>query len=68
MFSGKSLSPFLVMASSRFSTNGFGVAIAYFLFPGLSFQACLFYGLTFPLTALLVKRLLFISPLKARPV
>jgi hypothetical protein len=48
--------------------SGVGVAIAYFLYPGLSLQVCLLYMLTFPVTALVIKRLLFMSQLKASPV
>lgn len=48
--------------------SGAGVAIAYFLYPGLSLNVCLLYALTFPVTALLVKRLLFIGQLKVSPI
>lgn len=48
--------------------SGIGVAIAYYLYPGLPLQVCLLFALSFPVTALVVKRLLFISQLKASPV
>jgi CDP-diacylglycerol--serine O-phosphatidyltransferase len=47
--------------------SGIGVALAYALFPGLSLTAFLLFVLTFPLTALGVKRLLFLAKLKANP-
>jgi hypothetical protein len=48
--------------------SALGVALAYALFPGLPWMVCLFYVLTFPITALLVKRLLFIARLKRSAV
>jgi len=45
--------------------SGAGVAIAYALYPGFDWRICLLYALTFPLTALLVKRWLFHMKLKA---
>lgn len=47
--------------------SGIGVALAYALFPGLSLTAFLLFVLTFPLTALGVKRLLYMARLKANP-
>lgn len=44
--------------------SGIGVAIAYWIFPGFDWAVCLIYALTFPLTALLVKRWLFHMNLK----
>lgn len=44
--------------------SGVGVAIAYALYPGFDWAVCLLYALTFPLTALLVKRWLFHMRLK----
>jgi len=44
--------------------SGIGVAIAYAIYPGFSWAVCLAYAVTFPATALLVKRLLFLSKLK----
>jgi CDP-diacylglycerol--serine O-phosphatidyltransferase len=44
--------------------SGVGVAIAYALYPGFDWVVCLLYALTFPLTALLVKRWLFYMKLK----
>ncbi len=48
--------------------SGAGVAIAYFLYPGFDWQICLVYALTFPLTALAVKRWLFYMKLKKAAV
>lgn len=47
--------------------SGIGVALAYALFPGLTLSAFLLFVLTFPLTALGVKRLLYLAKLKANP-
>ena len=47
--------------------SGVGAAIAYWLFPGISLTAAALYVLTFPLVALMVKRLLFLSGLKSSP-
>ncbi|MES2917827.1 MAG: CDP-archaeol synthase [Pseudomonadota bacterium] len=47
--------------------SGIGVALAYALFPGLSLSAFLLFILTFPLTALGTKRLLFLARLKSSP-
>lgn len=44
--------------------SGIGVAIAYSIYPGFSWAACLAYAVTFPATALLVKRLLYLCQLK----
>lgn len=48
--------------------SGIGVALAWALWPGLPPATCLLYVLTFPLTALGVKRLLFIARLKKSAV
>lgn len=48
--------------------SGFGVALAYWLYPGAPFTVCLLFVLTFPGTALLVKRLLFWARLKKTAV
>jgi len=48
--------------------SGIGVALAYWLYLDLSGAVCLLYALTFPLTALLVKRLLFWTQLKQSAV
>lgn len=48
--------------------SGAGVAITYFLYPGFGWQVCLLYALTFPLTALAVKRWLFYMKLKKAAV
>jgi hypothetical protein len=47
--------------------SAIGAALAYLLLPGISLTLALCYVLTFPLVALLVKRLLFLTGLKARP-
>jgi CDP-diacylglycerol--serine O-phosphatidyltransferase len=47
--------------------SGLGVALAYLLLPGISVTTALLYLLTFPFTALGVKRLLFRARLKASP-
>lgn len=44
--------------------SGIGVALAYAVYPGISWEICLTYAVTFPATALLVKRLLFLCQLK----
>lgn len=44
--------------------SGIGVALAYLLYPGINWHICLAYALTFPFTALAVKRLLFLCQLK----
>ena len=44
--------------------SGIGVALAYAVYPGISWAICLAYAVTFPATALLVKRLLFLCQLK----
>lgn len=44
--------------------SGIGAALAYLLYPGLSWEICLTYAVTFPATALVVKRLLFLCRLK----
>ncbi len=44
--------------------SGIGVALAYLLYPGIDWHICLAYALTFPFTALAVKRLLFLCQLK----
>lgn len=44
--------------------SGIGIALAYWLYPGLDWRVCVLFALSFPLTALLVKRLLFIAKLK----
>lgn len=44
--------------------SGLGVAVAYLIHPGISWEICLTYAVTFPFTALLVKRLLFWCRLK----
>lgn len=48
--------------------SGIGVALAYALLPGLPPVVCLLYALTFPFTALAVKRLLFMARLKQSAV
>ncbi|MFZ5723490.1 MAG: CDP-archaeol synthase [Pseudomonadota bacterium] len=48
--------------------SGIGVALVWLLFPGFSPLVCLLYALTFPLTALGVKRLLFLARLKKSAV
>ncbi len=47
--------------------SGAGVAIAYMLYPGFDWEVGLLYALTFPLTALGVKRWLFYMKLKKLP-
>lgn len=47
--------------------SGIGCALAYALLPGLSLTAFMLFVLTFPLTALGVKRLLFQAKLKSSP-
>lgn len=44
--------------------SGIGVAFAYLIYPGVDWEICLAYALTFPFTALAVKRLLFLCQLK----
>lgn len=44
--------------------SGIGVALAYLIHPGLPWEVCLTYAATFPVTALVVKRLLFMCRLK----
>ncbi|MET1076641.1 MAG: hypothetical protein ABWY06_01335 [Pseudomonas sp.] len=48
--------------------SGLGVALAYGLLLGQPARVCLLYALTFPLTALLVKRLLYWGRLKQSAV
>ncbi len=48
--------------------SGLGVAIAYLLYPGISFVQAAVFVLSFPLTALVVKRLLFWTGLKRSAV
>lgn len=47
--------------------SGIGAGIAYFCFPGISLEAVLLYVAVFPLTALVVKRFLYLGGLKASP-
>lgn len=47
--------------------SGIGAALAYGLYPGIGWALALSYAITFPLTALLVKRALFHAGLKSRP-
>ena len=47
--------------------SGVGAAVAYFYFPGLTLNAALLYVVVFPVTALVVKRFLFMSGLKSSP-
>lgn len=47
--------------------SGIGAAIAYLIYPGIGLTAAVLYVLTFPLVALAVKRLLFLSGLKSSP-
>ncbi len=47
--------------------SGVGVALMYAFYPGIAWPVCLAYALTFPCTALVVKRLLFRARLKANP-
>lgn len=48
--------------------SGAGVAIAYAVYPGFDWEVCLLYAVTFPVTALLVKRWLFCMNLKKAAV
>lgn len=48
--------------------SGLGVAIAYALYPGFGLEVCLWYVITFPFTALLVKRWLYWMKLKKAAV
>lgn len=48
--------------------SGLGAAVAYALYPGYSLAVCTLYVLTFPLTALVVKRLLYLGKLKKSAV
>lgn len=47
--------------------SGIGAALAYALYPGIGWPLALVYIVSFPLTALLVKRGLFLAGLKSRP-
>lgn len=47
---------------------GLGVAIAYALYPRFDLIICFWYAVTFPITALLVKRALFVMKLKKTAV
>lgn len=44
--------------------SGIGVALAYLIYPGIDWEICLVYALTFPFTALMIKRLLYWCQLK----
>ena len=48
--------------------SGVGAALAYALYPGYGWKVCVLYALTFPITALLVKRVLFWVKLKKSAV
>lgn len=48
--------------------SGIGAAVAYALYPGISLDVCALYVVTFPLTALVVKRLLYMGKLKKSAV
>lgn len=48
--------------------SAIGAALAYALYPGVEASVCMLYVLTFPLTALAVKRLLFMAKLKRSAV
>lgn len=47
--------------------SGIGAALAYMLYPGIGPGTAVFYVVSFPLVALLVKRLLFLAQLKSSP-
>ncbi len=47
--------------------SGIGAGLAYFCFPGIPLGAMLLYVAVFPLTALVVKRFLYLGGLKASP-
>ncbi len=47
--------------------SALGVALVYACFPGIGLGVCLLYVLSFPFTALAVKRLLFWASLKSSP-